>query len=646
MPHAIDRATSPATRGLDEGFHTHAWHLDSEGRNYTLDDAIRYYLRGEFSGAFYSVGRVAHLLQDMGVPAHVRNDSHLGLAGDPSDPLEQLIELGDGVKGKWNFNKHRTFGHTGIYTEAIGLSGRLLDLMYTPVETLFYNFAHMTYMGNYSYNTIPGNGNAHHPDEENFKIFKKSDVNDSEFWNKCVVNEQLLWKKIKDLADDAAYRIQQAGYCISQVKESVKEELLTNPERKDLFYAFRSSFQTLRFETENILKEIDNIYGLQMNSISNFRSVINKEILIYDKMNTFCNNYANYDLPGKQPGKNEISDVMRSFMLKIDQLNISQFRTFAETSESVYSAARSWINSFQNEDVLIDFYKGENGPCCLSQDLLEKQSRATEPQAVVFTAALMAQWFERLFKPSTGAGLGVWLNSNPGEAKQTSGLTPGGYLDASPVGSSGDPTNSDDSSPKIELKVLQRFDSGSKSASASKTATIGLANHLPVPIGVTIEIELVQEGTDHDLWESGVEFLVKEIEVIPEKGTVSSSPAGKTFGGTSTRTNQQDKDTIKLSKNNKQSTITIGELYPFSAMGKKLPKMEDLPESVLAPVNKPVSILAPGTGAGFVERENEAQLENADLFPRYDHPDSTLTTLISLDGRYTEPEEKEKEKTQ
>lgn len=106
-PSAVERAFSASP--VDFGLLPVPWHFDSEYRNYTYADAGNYFQAGNLMLAFYSLGRVCHLLHDMAVPAHVRNDAHLGALGDPSDPLEWLAEALDGVPNEWDFKRSRQF---------------------------------------------------------------------------------------------------------------------------------------------------------------------------------------------------------------------------------------------------------------------------------------------------------------------------------------------------------------------------------------------------------------------------------------------------------------------------------------------------------------------------------------------------------
>ena len=120
--------------------HYSEWHMDEEGRNYSFTDADQYWDNGYSHLAYYSLGRIAHLLSDMAVPAHVRNDSHAGTAMqifgcDPSDPVEIYAEKEDARivqsneamvsalvdsdgKHLYAYNPRRTYPREGLVYEA------------------------------------------------------------------------------------------------------------------------------------------------------------------------------------------------------------------------------------------------------------------------------------------------------------------------------------------------------------------------------------------------------------------------------------------------------------------------------------------------------------------------------------------------
>ncbi len=54
--------------------------IDSEANKYTWGETIQYYAEGNESEAFIGLGHIVHLIEDMGVPDHTRNDQHLPIA--------------------------------------------------------------------------------------------------------------------------------------------------------------------------------------------------------------------------------------------------------------------------------------------------------------------------------------------------------------------------------------------------------------------------------------------------------------------------------------------------------------------------------------------------------------------------------------
>ncbi|OGF87230.1 hypothetical protein A3B19_03280 [Candidatus Giovannonibacteria bacterium RIFCSPLOWO2_01_FULL_46_32] len=63
------------------------------GWNHTWQKAIYDYANGDKEKAFESLGYVLHLIEDMSVPDHTRNDSHPHVAGDPGSPYEEWAKL-------------------------------------------------------------------------------------------------------------------------------------------------------------------------------------------------------------------------------------------------------------------------------------------------------------------------------------------------------------------------------------------------------------------------------------------------------------------------------------------------------------------------------------------------------------------------
>ncbi|MBP6859274.1 MAG: lamin tail domain-containing protein [Candidatus Magasanikbacteria bacterium] len=61
--------------------------------NQTWQRALRSYIEGDTKTAFIALGHVLHLVEDVSVPDHVRDDSHPGIEGDPGSPYEAYSKV-------------------------------------------------------------------------------------------------------------------------------------------------------------------------------------------------------------------------------------------------------------------------------------------------------------------------------------------------------------------------------------------------------------------------------------------------------------------------------------------------------------------------------------------------------------------------
>jgi len=159
------------------------WWMDREERSYTIGDSVRYYEQGYHHLSAYAIGRVTHLLQDMAVPAHVRDDAHFGIeATDPADVLEYYAaeqdwvlhfhETSTSVSKRWAFQRDRVWNSSkqpNFLTKAAALyeiqENEFLKKESISCKTFFDTLAWQTYSGHYSLGTIPGNADSHNPDD-------------------------------------------------------------------------------------------------------------------------------------------------------------------------------------------------------------------------------------------------------------------------------------------------------------------------------------------------------------------------------------------------------------------------------------------------------------------------------------------------
>lgn len=81
------------------------------GGDRTWGKALEYYARGNEEQAYITLGHILHLLEDMSVPDHTRNDTHAhvlrGITGDPGSPYEEYT----------NQYTRQTIGELGIVRE-------------------------------------------------------------------------------------------------------------------------------------------------------------------------------------------------------------------------------------------------------------------------------------------------------------------------------------------------------------------------------------------------------------------------------------------------------------------------------------------------------------------------------------------------
>lgn len=93
-------APKPAIASID--WVTNQEYQSAYGRQYgnqTWQKAIQAYIDGDRKPAFIALGHILHLVEDLSVPDHTRNDTHADLYGDPGSPYEKYS------KEYTNFNK-------------------------------------------------------------------------------------------------------------------------------------------------------------------------------------------------------------------------------------------------------------------------------------------------------------------------------------------------------------------------------------------------------------------------------------------------------------------------------------------------------------------------------------------------------------
>lgn len=530
MPSALQRATS-LDESLDRGvyrstsdetflgylsnasdqYHINtdnmSWHFDIELRNYTIVDAMRYFVRGYHHLGFYAIGRIVHLLQDMAVPAHVRNDSHSGKVGDPKDPLEQFADEADGNKKDWTFSARRVYSSEGkrVFSAAQALWEAERHQHYKQTAGLFKTLSQRTYDDFYSVNTIPGNYDSHDPKNPTQKPFTgHKDL------TKCHPAVFHLARLFNLFGNNIEANISQLlPQCFSNRRRDVivdhvktliecktgDNRCIINEDCNDFSISDkRRTCEKCVIDVQNISNSIKEVVNEMKSILSNYEGYTSGRIpsgaLDYRMVESFR-------LQG-----NLVLQVCQNVLSEYERFNLESFVNEAMGSRDSIAVLQHWIESFSSPAVLSDLLKNletsgtlytytikPNAPYCLNYEEIHKQWLETQPRAVVFGAYLLANWFEWQYDPTRNAssplGVGLWLNENAKEGE--------------------DPI----------LRSVQKIEgNNSTTVKAKDTVTLGVANHLPCRMDMAVEIELMDE--DEFLRENGVEIALSWGHLSPD----------------------------------------------------------------------------------------------------------------------------------
>lgn len=516
MPSALQRAAS-LDESLDKGFYfsqgeeNMSWHFDRELRNYTVVDGVRYFVRGYQHLGFYAIGRIVHLLQDMAVPAHVRNDSHSGKAGDPKDPLEQFADEADGNKKDWTFSAERVYSPAGknVFNKAREIWNAERHGYYNQTAGLFKSLSGWTYENFYSVNTIPGNYDSHNPEKVRERPFlAQKDL------GKCHPATFQLALLLNSFGKGVDANVSQIlPQCFST-------------RRSDEILAHVTVLKECKTRSNRcIINEDCNDFSISEKRhtceqcVIDVQSIVHSIKAITNEMDAMLATYEGY-ATGQIPTVALDSRMVEGFRLQGEMIPrvcrqvLTDYGNYnlAALVNGVGSgivdsntALEHWIESFPSQQAIIDVLRNleiigitynvrPNAPYCLNYELIHHQWITAQPQAVAFGAYLLANWFEWQYNPrrTTGSvlGVGLWLNENAKEGE--------------------DPI----------LHAVQKITmDNSVPLKGKETVTLGVANHLPCPMDMVVEIELVEE--DDFLKEHGVEIALNWGRLSPDWGQVA-----------------------------------------------------------------------------------------------------------------------------
>jgi hypothetical protein len=482
MPSAVTRALDPKA--------SDPWSFDYEDRNYTYDDAQRYLRMGYPALGFYALGRVLHLLQDMAVPAHVRDDSHLGI--DLPAPYGKLDWATTSPPGdpnasntvKWSYQQRRTYATVGsnLYADALGEYRRLrAGSRGAAPRQHFYELASWSHQAYYCLGTIPGNPDAHDPMDTKVQPWWRNGAPVD--WSRCAPNVQGFCTKLGFVVQDA-----------KDVLESHQRTMALYGQQLQTYSVGSQDMSTMRSQImveevlgEELLATIARELAPHIETVSDshdrFVHVVEVLCPLAKQMNALSD-------PNPQFGPFSPSSWKHprflEFQAQVEAMDLDRLLMVAKGATATVEALRTYIRGFGDDEKRLAKAFDPAMPFIITPEMYMQQYRQTTPRAAARCAALMADWFESLYAPGQNQGTGVWQNADP-----ANGVIPTEY----------------------------RVDT---STDATPTKTYGVANHLPVPLDMTCEFTLV-DLTDAN---TGASVTDREVSVDVILGHVSPAHFG------------------------------------------------------------------------------------------------------------------------
>jgi hypothetical protein len=491
------------------------WHMDEEGRNYSFTDSRKYWECGYTHLAFYAIGRIAHLLSDMAVPAHVRNDSHAGTffqgyGFDPSDPMEIYAERKDidaiGANRKsmkdadgnhvYAFSPTRTYSTPSpVYDRGIkGDDGRnswsrLRQDNPSDTDGLFDKLARDTYNHFYSYNTIPGNVFANIPGTLDQQLpMGKVD------WTKCDVDTDAIGPMLDSFCHDAAI------FLDFNFPASMSTELEAKGGRRDVAHAIGLR-QQIRDHCElpgTITERILGVGPTFSPPATQWIAGILDEVAGWHEWAKALPKAAESVPITGEMGAREM-DAAYQFVKRYQKLKIPLLLERLRTGSDTRKVFQDWTtdaNGPAEADLREHFLvrTGEwhtQGPFCLTETIVADSYLDRQGAAMAHCAVMFTNWFESLHAGDPKKrGLATWLNKKP-----------------------------ENPSSVPEVGSIKLLDAHASESVVLETAMVGVANHFPMPLDVTITIELLADGTDEDVFKSGVELDLEWGTLVPKIGS-------------------------------------------------------------------------------------------------------------------------------
>jgi len=514
IPSAVERAT-------DSRPDTEKWFLDNEERNYTEDDASQYFNSGYYHLSFYSIGRILHLLQDMAVPAHVRNSSHANMLDEPPDPLEYYADYMDSeiiardrhkkdAIVRWTFDADVDYARfpgspyerDRVYALANEkylenkeiILNRLRKETGSITKINFHNLASFTKKTHYSFGTIPWNADSFDP-ERNYnpptaKLIapykpRLTPLDGPDLEKKCRVNTDAFFDVL--------------NLMIAEANEVIKFLQTINPSKYRLIIPIDRNKQT------DIIDRMDTL-STTIDQINSFKPDFGR----WDKF--WTRNGKKWDALkpliedlrerwGYLDYEEQTTGLRNNLVFQRDLSKPKQL-----TNETLQKVIVDWVKAKAHLGnwELMKFYDrppkykfdpplniesriawiGFHGPYCLvnnsdvvkvekgldkdyktNNHVVHDQYLKCQLLAINFCAVHISTWFEKLFFISS-RGLGLWINN---DAPDSSTPPEQGHR------------NRD---------IRNTIENEKDYFANGRTFTLGIINHLPVEIDLDISLTL------------------------------------------------------------------------------------------------------------------------------------------------------------
>jgi len=413
MPSATSRAFEESTPP--------GWWMDREIRNYTLNDATRYYALGYTHMAFYAAGRVAHLLHDMAVPAHVRDDAHFGMRGSPADPLEYFAAQEDwkahfgeswfdpsgyphGTFIRWKFDAERVWDPT-IQRHHLEDARRQYETGKQPFlepeslsfERFFDSLSRETHTRHYSQGTIPGNADSHNPNNTDERLPWVSDSPPD--FTKCKPSIGALFE-VFDILHVLAERVigqAQNMESLAELANMSREQIAGSPAQLPSHRPIHTAWLKQHMTHQEHCQQIATIVrGFRQGSQPNVSEILDhlgevdrllaemKGVPLPANMVRSTPDLTSGVLDGGYytggvlteddarrfaDRKEGIGDTIDSYRQRYNCLAPTLLsQSLMDRSLSLPEALEQWISQHPNRRQLAQAFRGTHGPCCLIND--------------------------------------------------------------------------------------------------------------------------------------------------------------------------------------------------------------------------------------------------------------------------------------